>query len=391
MKSAGKLFLSILLAALGIFIIYLSLYHRLIEIFILVGIILFIIGLYFSLVIFLDNYKDNKPKRIKSIDSVPNYKTFSKNVSSKNSKINKKGSKKIVNKVKNTSKAKNPNELLKKPNSKVKSTSKKLKFTPNYERPVKVCRKPLRKSDLIDVSNAPDISKIPKISKSKEIFEALASEEFIEPEHNIENHKIPNRDTKQSQKPNFNPSNSTSSSEIDHKTSSSEIDVKTSSSEIDDKIKNEPEKSQNTVSFSDLKNSVLTPDGITSSKKAFEQLINSAKTEILLETSSINDIDKKFFSRVSGLNVRIIIQEFDMEDMSIMLSVDSLLEQGVYIRVLPFVNTTNLIVDEKNALIVSENEIEEEIEVGAVYDEIKDVLEIKDTFEKSWDLATDLT
>ena len=411
MKSVEKLFLGILLAALGVFIIYQSFYYHLIEIFMIFGVILLIIGLYFLVLVFLDNYKDTKPKGIKSNDSTPDYKTFSNATFNKNSKITKKGGKKIADKVKKVPNSKTPNELLKKPASKAKTTDKNLNFTPNYERPVKVSRKPLKKSDLIDVSNAPDISKIPKVNKSKEIFEALASDDFIVPEHNIEdsddfiksennveNDKTLNTESQKSEKPNFNLTDSSNNSEIYNEldkvaVNSEEDSVALSSKEdsvaINSEKDNVAENSENTVLFDDLKSCVLTPDGVTSSKQAFEQMVNNAKDEILLETSSIKDIVKDFSSVFSGLNVKIIIQELDIKDMSIMFFVNSLLKQGVHIRVLPFINTTNLIVDEKNALIVSKNEVENEVEVGAVYNKIKDVLEVKDTFEKSWELATD--
>lgn len=390
MEGVGKLFFGILLATLGVFVVYQSFYHHLIEIFVLFGVILFIIGIYFLVLVFLDNSADKKPKRIKSIDSVPNYKIFSNGVFNKNSKINKKESKKIIDKVKNVPKSKKQkNEVLKKPSSKAKNTDKKLTFTPNYERPAKVNRKPLKKSDLVDVSNAPDISKIPKVSKSKEIFEALASDDFIETEHNLENNNTPKSQESPKSKSSISNSDKNDHNNKEFNKNDEINEVNNKNDEINE-VNNVAEKSENTIPFTDLKSLVLTSDGVKSSKQAFEQLIDNAKTEILLETSSLNDISENFSSKVPGLNVRILIQEFDIENVSIMVLVNSLIEQGAYIRVLPVVNTTNLIVDEKNALIISENEIEEELEVGAIYDEIKDILEIKDTFEKSWELATDI-
>ncbi|MDR2966807.1 MAG: hypothetical protein LBU74_02525 [Methanobacteriaceae archaeon] len=365
MKNVEKQVVGIFLAVLGAFVIYLSFFHRLIEIFIVFGAILFIIGLYLLSDVFLKNSKANKSKKLKSNDLAPNAKTFSKTSSNKNSKINKKEGEKIVNKVKNVSKSKNPNEMLKKPSSKTKDTGKNFEFTPSYERPVKVRRKPLKKSDLLDISNAPDISKIPKIDKSKEIFEALANDDFIEPEHNTKNKKIPSIKVPESQNQNLNPS-------------------KSNSSEI-----NNVSSSQNIAANDNIKSCVLTPNGVVSSKQAYEQLINNAKSEILIETPLIKDINNLLSSKVVDLNVRIIIQEFDIEDSSIMSFAESFIEQGAHIKVLPFVNTTNVIVDEKNALIVSKNKVEEELEVGAVYDDKNEILEIKDTFEKSWELATD--
>ncbi|MCL2116488.1 MAG: hypothetical protein FWH29_09725 [Methanobrevibacter sp.] len=375
MKNVEKQFLGIFLVVLGAFVSYLSFFYHLIEIFIIFGVILFIIGLYFLFVVFLDKSKAKKSKGHKPVNPLSNdkkvLKTNSNKVKSNKANSNKvksnkhphkikKGGNKIINKVKKVQKTKNPNEVLKKPNSNVKDTSKTFEFTPNYERPVKVSRKPIKKSDLVDVSNVPDISKIPKVNKSKEIFEALAHDDFIEPEHNVGNNKIPCIKAPDSQSPNSN------SSKVDNEANP-----------------------QDTISFDNMKSFVLTPDGAASSKQVSEQLISNAKTEILIETPSIKDVNEFLSSKDLDFNVRIIIQEFDIKDQSIISLVQPFIEKGVLIKVLPFVNTTNLIVDGKSALIISKNKTEEELEVGALYDEMKEIVEIRDTFEKSWELAND--
>ncbi|WP_225370015.1 hypothetical protein [Methanobrevibacter arboriphilus] len=53
---------------------------------------------------------------------------------------------KIKDKVKNTSKRKNPKSVLKPINPKSNENNKKLRFTPNYEKPMKVTRRPQKKN-----------------------------------------------------------------------------------------------------------------------------------------------------------------------------------------------------------------------------------------------------
>jgi hypothetical protein len=330
------------------------------------GVVLLIIGLCFFIAGILSHFKDKKSKRKKSVDSLSNNQTLSKDASKKNSRMNKKGGKKIVDKVKNANKSKNPNEVLKKHPSKTENSGKELEFTPKYERPRIVTRKPIKKSDLVDVTNVPDVSNIQGTDKSQEIYEALSTNDFIETEHSSGGKKIPEIKVHAKQKSNVNPPVSTSNQD----------DIAITS--------------ENKVSLDDLKNSVLTSDGEAGSKQAFELLVESAQNEILLETSSIKELDKSFSSKISSLNVRIIVQEFDNKDESIMLLVNSFKEQGANIKVLPSVNTTNLIVDGKNALIVSKNEIESGLELGAIYDETKEILEIRKSFDNSWEIAADI-
>jgi len=373
MKSIGKQILGIFLAVLGAFIIYLSIDKHLIEIFLISGAILFIIGLCFFIAGVLSHFKEKKSKRNKSIDSVSNNKTLSKGASKKNSRANKKGGKKIVDKVKNSKKSSNPNEVLKKPSSKSNNSTKELEFTPKYERPVQVSRKPIKKSVLDDVSDAPDVSEITPVDKSQEIFDALANDEFIEPEHSEGRKEIPQIKVPNSQKSNANSKKSNISP----------------SQPNEDKDNNIAEIEEDKITLDDLKNCVLTSEGETCYKQAFELLVDNAKTEILLETASIKDLNKDFSSKISSLNVRLIVQEFDIKDESVMVIANSYKEQGAHIKILPFVSATNLIVDGQNALIVSNNEVDDELEFGAIYDEMKEILEIRNSFEKSWDVATD--
>ncbi len=115
------------------------------------------------------------------------------------------------------------------------------------------------------------------------------------------------------------------------------------------------------------------------------------KKEMSLKIDSINDIDDdKFLSKLSSLDVRIIIKEFDIKNMSHVLLITSLLEQGVEIKTLPSIDTINLIADESNALIIYNNDFKNDLDVGAVYNDSKSISNIKSMFDKSWKIANDL-
>ncbi len=138
-----------------------------------------------------------------------------------------------------------------------------------------------------------------------------------------------------------------------------------------------------------LNSYVICEKGILTSKDAFEEVATHAKSEILLEAPDIRDMGDVFLSALSKVNSRIILQEFDTNDLSYVLLISSLLSFGIKIKTAPIVESFNLIGDLSHALIIS-NDDEEKIEYGAVYDDEESVRGIKELFEDSWSLANDL-
>lgn len=138
-----------------------------------------------------------------------------------------------------------------------------------------------------------------------------------------------------------------------------------------------------------LNSYVICEKGILTSKDAFEEVATHAKSEILLEAPDIRDMGEVFLSALSKVNSRIIIQDFDVDDLSYVLLISSLLKSGVQIRTAPVIEAFNLIGDLSYALIIS-NDDEEEMEYGAVFDDEESVKAIKELFETSWNLAKTL-
>lgn len=364
MEKKGKLFGGILLLALGMVIIYQSFILHLKEFFTLIGIILGVIGLFLIISSIVSNINRNSKNK--------NSKNLSKQYNKKNIEKNNKA----VNNVKTVRNSANSKPVLKTPKDNPNTPQKKLKFTPNYERPTKVNRKPKKKSEisdegLIDVSNVPDISKIPKVNKSKEIFKALDNNEDSQLNPDFQN--IQNINTEE-----------TGTSAID--------EINEFKNLYDGNIQEKSFKIKNNSSINpDISESyVFSSKGIMTSQETFEELIKNAKKELLLEIPSIKSISNKAISKLSKLNTRIIIQEFDIKDMSYILLVISLVENGVNIKTMNSINTINLIADDKQALIISNNDVTDESEIGAIFTDNNEIQEIKNVFEKTWKLANKL-
>ena len=110
--------------------------------------------------------------------------------------------------------------------------------------------------------------------------------------------------------------------------------------------------------------------------------------EIMLEIPSLNGLSDKFLSQVPTIYSRVIIDEFDVSDMSYMFLVSSLLKQGVHIKTVPKVHTVNLITDDTHAMIISEGE--NDLEYGAVYNDRNSISSIRANFERTWNIASNL-
>ncbi|MCQ2977443.1 MAG: DUF308 domain-containing protein [archaeon] len=129
--------------------------------------------------------------------------------------------------------------------------------------------------------------------------------------------------------------------------------------------------------------------GILTSKDAFEEVATHAKSEILLEAPDIREMGEVFLLALTKVNSRVIIPELDTSDLSYVLLISSLVKSGIQVRTLPSVDSFNLIGDLSHALIISNNP-EDDFEYGAVYDDEDSVRGIKELFESSWDIAEEL-
>jgi len=102
----------------------------------------------------------------------------------------------------------------------------------------------------------------------------------------------------------------------------------------------------------------------------------------------LNDLSDRFLSHVPTIYSRVIIDEFDVSDMSYMFLVSSLLKQGVHIKTVPKVHTVNLITDDSHAMIISESQ--NDFEYGAIYEDRNSISNIRADFEKTWNIASNL-
>lgn len=139
-----------------------------------------------------------------------------------------------------------------------------------------------------------------------------------------------------------------------------------------------------------LNSYVICEKGILTSQEAFEEVASHSKEEILLEAPTIKDMGDRFLSSLTKIKSRVIIEEFDLEDISYVLLLSSLIKKGVEIKTLDSVESFNLIGDTSHALLISNSIDEDDFEYGAVYDDVESVENIKELFESSWKLANGL-
>lgn len=227
--------------------------------------------------------------------------------------------------------------------------NKQLEFTPHYDKPLKVTRSP-KKRDSDIFNEIPDI--IVETDKTNDIKRALAQDEIIV-EHDVD-----------------------TQSEVPQEVAASR-DIK-----ID--IHN-PESLPVPKS---LNSYVISNDGLLTSIEAFENLAVHVNKEIMLEIPSLNDLSDRVLSHVPTIYSRVIIDEFDVSDMSYMFLITSLLKQGVHIKTVPKVHSINLITDDSHAMIISEGK--ENMEYGAIYNDRNSISNIRADFEKAWNIASNL-
>jgi hypothetical protein len=231
---------------------------------------------------------------------------------------------------------------------------KQLTFTPRYEKPLKVTRAPKKREGDYFVEDIPQFDD--RTDKSDEIIKVLAEEPIV-PEH---------AEPQVAVAPQVTEPQVTEPRDI-------KIDLNNPESLPVPKL---------------LKSYVISDTGLVTSQEAFDQLAGNVTKEIMLEIPSLNDLSDRFLSHVPTIYSRVIIDEFDISDMSYMFLVSSLLKQGVHIRTVPKVHTVNLITDDSHAMIISEGQ--NEFEYGAIYDDRTSISNIRANFEKTWNIASNL-
>ena len=226
--------------------------------------------------------------------------------------------------------------------------NKQLNFTPNYDKPLKVTRVPKKRESSYFQDEIPQIQV--QNDKSEDIKRALLQdndEVLVEPTPKAAPELSEPRDIK--------------------------IDINNPESLPVPKL---------------LKSYVICNGGVVTSQEAFDQLAVHVNKEIMLEIPSLNDLSDRFLSHVPTIYSRVIIDEFDVSDMSYMFLISSLLKQGVHIKTVPKVHTVNLITDDSHAMIISEGQ--NDMEYGAIYNDRNSISSIRADFEKTWDIASNL-
>ncbi len=229
-----------------------------------------------------------------------------------------------------------------------------LNFTPRYDKPLKVTRTPKRRSDDYFSEEIPPF--VVEDDKSNDIIRVLSEDQPAVEEPPVE----------------VNPPVAPVVSEV-NEPRDIKIDINNPESLPIPKL---------------LKSYVISENGLVTSQEAFDQLAINVNKEIMLEIPSLNDLSDRFLSHVPTIYSRVIIDEFDLSDMSYMVLISSLIKQGVHIKTVPKVHTVNLITDDSYAMIISEGQ--DEFEYGAIYDDRNSISNIRADFEKTWNIASNL-
>ena len=228
----------------------------------------------------------------------------------------------------------------------------KLNFTPNYDRPLKITRKPKRREEEFFDDKYIYYGEVE--DRTEDISKALYEDnDVIIPQHNI---------------PVTEPLASEPEREI-------KIDINNPESLPVPKL---------------LKSFVVCKGGIVTSQEAFELLVANVQKEVMLEIPTLIGLSEQFISNIQSIYSRVIIEEFNLSDLSSLVLISSLLKQGVHVRTIPKVNTINLITDDSYALIISESSDISDIEYGAIYTDRDSISDIRVSFDTIWEMANEL-
>ena len=363
-----KLVSGFILLLIGVLIAYETLIYNLISVLLVVSIIISIVGVIMMVSYFIDSNAIRTTNMIKEFmeskdGSIPSFRGFERNDNSgplrvsknSNSSANIKFNEYIKDDYSDNyydsfeDESKAVLNVAPQEETYVDDFNNQLNFTPNYDKPLKVTRSPKRRTSDY-VQEVPDITV--ESNKTEEIRRALANDEIIVEHDN---------DTKSEVAPEI----------------ASNRDIKI---DINNPDSLPVPKSLNSYIISD--------DGLLTSKEAFDNLAVHINKEIMLEIPSLNDLSDRFLSHVPTIYSRVIIDEFDVSDMSYMFLISSLLKQGVHIKTVPKVHSINLITDDSHAMIISEGK--NEMEYGAIYNDMNSISNIRADFEKTWNIASNL-
>lgn len=374
MGKIGKLIAGIIFLIVGVFIAYIAYSNNLIDIILILGGLIAIVGIIFIIIYFIDSSADQTRELFKDyVEKKSNIQFPDIKISGSQNKQEEevqRGPLRIRREFDNYDEEfygddmtyveedenfnygemdDNPHRVLRSRNLEAETIDfgNNLNFTPNYDKPIKITRAP-KKRDVGFFDTEEQYSFDVETDKSESIRQALSEDDdFIVPD--LRAKQDAPRDIK--------------------------IDI------------NNPE----LLPIPKFLNSYIISNGqIVTSQDAFENLANKIQKEVMLEIPTLNELSDRFLSQIPTIYSRVIIEDFDVSNIAYMILVASLLKQGVQIRTLANVNTINFIVDDSAALILSKGRGGSEIEYGAIYDDINALSEIRGSFEKSWGMAKEL-
>ncbi|MDR2623664.1 MAG: hypothetical protein LBC39_03695 [Methanobrevibacter sp.] len=295
-------------------------------------------------------------------------------------------------------------------------------FTPNYERPSSITRKPVKKN--LDSFKTRKLSKIKptipinQLSKTlglekKEDVELIKLKKMLadgnsENDSNLNNpnelipdpiQNVGTLDHSTSKNTSLNrptPRNynlNRSSGMDDHNGSNIPKNNDLVNEEIlNEMIREDLKKKDGHQNFMDELNEthVLCGDKCLRFNEALEKLSKEVKKEIAIEIPSLKSLSNKFLFTLDYLSARIVVEKFDVKDISYSFIVSSLLKnKNISIKTVDTVDSINVIVDDDYALVLSEP-LNSGLGIGAIFNEKREIDSVKDGFDLLWKISEEL-
>lgn len=277
-------------------------------------------------------------------------------------------------------------------------------FTPNYSRPSRITRTPKKLFNTDKWDNPAVFSKKKnennfKINSPNTIKELLANEDlFDESDYNEfkkndseEFNKKFNDFSKTDNENKFNFKNNKNNKNHENKSikSKSEFDLNEDEPLEKETFKKKTKTNKYPAEILPIPHPVesyiISSYKTVNSSEAVNAMLSKAKNNIKLACPSIELFDEHIISRLSKTDFKLIIQDFDRTNMSYCILINSFLEQGIEIRTLAHLNSINLLIDDKEGLLVSTDPIQGRYELGATYKDDNSLNKIDTIFEIYWE------
>ncbi|MDR2873230.1 MAG: hypothetical protein LBV42_00545 [Methanobrevibacter sp.] len=287
----------------------------------------------------------------------------------------------------------------------IKKDSSQYVFTPNYQKPSKIIRKPIKKfskavksSKIKPNLSINQLSKILGIETKEE--ELLRLKRFLAEENNLQKENIDDigdmdfnlngldidLSNSDSDSPDLDINNLIDDLNVENNIQSNDSldELNNNFSEGNNSLEDENHTKSYFTNFDEIQ--VLYGDRTLNISKSLEKLVNEGKKEIVIAVPSLNFLSNNLIPQLNNLNSKIIMEKSNTNDISHSLIISSLSKDLSLIRTTELLENIIVVVDNTHALLVSKP-INSAIGVGAVFTKKDEIEPVKHTFDLLWDVS----